>query len=424
MNTPSNVVIVDSYAPTRRLAEEFGRSGAGLVRVQSTPEVPAVYRGSFDVNGYLANLVHDGDLAATARAVAAYHPVAVVPGGEVGVELADALAERLGLPGNGVELSPARRDKYLMIETVRRAGLAAARQRLVTEPAEAAEWHRSVGGRIVIKPLRSAAGNGVHFCDHPDQSRRAAERLLGADNVFSQTNTALVAQEYLRGTEYMVNTVSRDGHHRICEIWRTTRIAANGVLDLSDTVYLMPQAGPVQETLGEYAGRVLDALGIRHGPAHIEIKLTGDGPVLVEVGARICGANLPYYAQIAQGGSQLDWTVAAYLRPSWFLENYAKPRPPGLSCAYVGLVSPVSGVLRGYRHLDRIRELESFFEMSVVVQPGQPIRPTVDDVSYPALVVLMHEAEETVLRDANTIRYLDGADMYDVPPEQADGSEN
>jgi hypothetical protein len=82
-------------------------------------------------------------------------------------------------------------------------------------------------------------------------------------------------------------------------------------------------------------------------------------------------------------------------------------------------VSPVSGILRGYRHLERIRELESFFEMRTAVAPGQPIRPTVDDLSYPLLVILMHESEETVLHDANTIRYLDGHDLYDVVPDEA-----
>jgi hypothetical protein len=420
MTAAANVVIVDSYAPTRTLADEFRKAGAGLVRVQSTAQVPAVYRGPFDLGGYLDNVVHEGDLSATARAVEAYHPVAVVAGGEVGVEFADALADRLGLPNNGLAHSAARRDKYLMIETIRRAGLAAARQLLVERPEDVAEWHRSIGGRIVVKPLRSAGGDGVYFCDSPAESVRAAERILAEENIFSTRNTGAVAQEYLRGTEYMVNTVSRDGHHRVCEIWRTTRIAANGVLDLSDTVYLMPRSGPVQDVLAGYAGEVLDALAIRHGPAHVEIKLTGSGPVLVEAGARICGAGLPHYAQVAHGSSQLDWTATAYLRPECFLAHHTDPVPRELACAFVGLVSPVSGTLRGYRHLDRIRQLESFFEMRVAVAPGDRIARTIDDLTYPVLTVLMHESEETVLRDANTIRYLDGTGMYDVAEDPAE----
>jgi biotin carboxylase len=333
-----------------------------VLRVQSTPEVPAAYRGPFDLSDYLGNIVHRGDLAATARAVGAHRPVAVVPGGEIGVEVADALGESLALPTNGTALSAARRDKYVMIETIRKAGVACARQTLVTDEREALAWHRSLGGRVVVKPLRSAAGNGVHFCDTPEESAAAAKAVIGSENVFSERNTAAVAQEYLRGTEYMVNTVSRDGVHRVCEIWRTTRITANGVAELSDTVYLMPRLGEVRGRLTAYAGEVLDALGIRHGPAHVELKLTDSGPVLVEAGARIGGANLPHYAQLAHGASQLDWTVDAYLDPDRFLARHKDDDPRGLHCAFVGLVSPFSGTLRGYPYLGRLRALESFHE--------------------------------------------------------------
>lgn len=408
------VCVVDSYGLSKSLVDEFVRRGAAVLRVQSTPEVPAAYRGPFDLSGYVGNIVHRGDLAATARAVAAHEPVAVVPGGEIGVELADALGESLGLPTNGTALSAARRDKYVMIETIRRAGVAAARQTLVTDEREALAWHRSVGGRVVVKPLRSAAGNGVHFCDTPEESAAAARAVIGSENVFSDRNTAVVAQEYLRGTEYMVNTVSRDGVHRVCEIWRTTRITANGVADLSDTVYLMPRRGEVQDRLTAYAGEVLDALGIHHGPAHVEIKLTDSGPVLVEAGARIGGADLPHYAQIARGASQLDWTVDAYLHPDRFLARHKDDDPRALHCAFVGLVSPFSGTLRGYPHLERIRRMESFHEVRTAVAPGRRLRRTVDDLSYPLFVILLHENEETVLRDANTIRYLDGPSFYDV----------
>ncbi|WP_225830418.1 ATP-grasp domain-containing protein [Streptomyces sp. NK08204] len=412
MHATPLVCVVDSYGLSKLLVDEFLRRGAAVVRVQSTPDVPAACRGPFDLSDYRDNIVHRGDLAATARAVAAHRPVAVVPGGEAGVELADALSELLGLPTNGTALSAARRNKYLMIETVRQAGLAAARQAFVTDERAVRAWHGSMGGRIVVKPLRSAAGNGVHFCDTPEESAAAARAVIGSKNVISERNTAAVAKEYLRGTEYMVNTVSRDRVHRVCEIWRTTRITANGVADLPDTMYLMPRRGEVQDRLTAYAGEVLDALGVRHGPAHVEIKITASGPVLVEAGAGI--GTLPHYAHLARGASQLDWTVDAYLDPDRFLARHKDDDPRALHCAFVGLVSPFSGTLRGYPHLEQLRALESFHEVRVSVAPGQRIRRTVDDLSYPATVLLLHDSEETVLRDANTIRYLDGPSFYDV----------
>jgi len=46
------------------------------------------------------------------------------------------------------------------------------------------------------------------------------------------------------------------------------------------------------------------------------------------------------------------------------------------------------------------------------VRPGEEIKKTVDDLSYPILINLMHPMEEVVLRDAENIRYLDGFDFY------------
>src|SRR5690242_520327 len=106
-----NVVMVDAYAPTRRLAPVFHQAGFQVVRVQSTAEPPLVYRGDFDLSPYAGNIVHKGDLDVTLDAVRGFDPVAVVAGGEIGVEFADLLSSALGLATNGTALSAARRDK-------------------------------------------------------------------------------------------------------------------------------------------------------------------------------------------------------------------------------------------------------------------------------------------------------------------------
>lgn len=414
MTIHGNVVIVDAYHPTRRLAPEFRKAGYDCVRVQSTLDVPEVYRGTLDTSDFVADIVHRGDLDETVRALAQYRPVAVVPGGEFGVEFADQLSERMGLPTNGTTHSAARRDKYVMVETIKAAGIPGSEQLLVTDEEQLRSWHRSLGRRVVVKPIRSSAGDGIFFCDTPDQSAAAYRALVGAGNVFSMRNEGVVAQEYLTGGEYVVNTVSRDGHHHVTDIWKTGRLSANGVLDLCDAVYLRPSQGEQSEQLTHYAGQVLDALGIRHGPAHLEVKLTPAGPRLVEVGARIAGGDIPYYAGLGIGESQIDWTVDAYVAPERFLERCAQPYRIRHHFASVAMISPVAGTLAGYRNLDVIEGLESFLELRQLVQPGQPLRPTVDDLTYPLIVNLRHEIEEVVLRDASTLRFLDGESLYEL----------
>ncbi|GHJ42334.1 biotin carboxylase [Streptomyces sp. TS71-3] len=414
MSRKGHVVIVDPFSPFNRVAQQFRKAGYDCVRVETIAGIPEAYRASFSLDDYVDNITHTGDFAGTLEAVAGYRPAAVLPGGERGVEFADRLAEALGLPNNGTDLSAARRDKFTMVETLKEAGVRGARQILVTDEDELRAWHERLGRRVVAKPIRSAGGDGIRFCGTPHQSVAAYRSLSAADSFFEFRNEGVVAQEYLYGGEYVVNTVSRDGRHHLTDIWKTTRLTANGVLDLCDSIRLLPRRSPEGGPLGDYAEEVLGALGIRHGLGHLEVKLTPEGPCLVEMGARIPGGDIPYYARLGLGESQIDWVVDAYVAPQRFHERCETDYRIQKHFVSVAMISPLKGTLRSYPHLDAVRGLESVLDVRTLVEPGGQVLPTVDDFTYPMIVNLCHEIEETVLRDYTTLRFLDGEGFYDL----------
>jgi biotin carboxylase len=412
------VVLVDTYGAASRLAPAFHAAGYIPIRVQSTPGVPAVYRGRPDPFPFIADIVHRGDLVDTLNALLPFDPVAVIPGCEPGVELADALSEALnpltGAPTNGTALSSARRNKYDMVERIKERGVHGARQILVSSEDQLRQWHTEIGGMAILKPLRSSSNDGVTWCRTPDDSVQAFHRLNGRENINSEASDGVVAQEYLIGAEYLVNTMSRDGQHHVCDIWKTHRISANGVPDLMVACQILPAAGEVQDKLVPYAFDVLDALDIRHGAGHVEIKMTPDGPCLVEVGARMAGQDIPGYAALAIGESQVDWMVDAYVRPHRFKQRAAHQYRLHRSIAWAKMVAPHSGTLVSYRGLQAIKELESFRDIQFQVHPGQQLAKTVDDSTYPVTVTLMHEVDDILLRDLWTLRYIDGEHFYDL----------
>ncbi len=419
------VVMVDLYAPTMRLAQGYLDRGFSVVQLRSTPEVPPVYRG-FDRTSLAGAIVHDGGLDdgpaldRTLAAVAALDPVAVTTGGETGVELADLLSARLGLPSNGPALSAVRRDKFAMIERIRSAGLHAARQLLVPGPEELADWHRELGGRVVIKPTRSAGNDGVWFCATPAESVAAYQRIAPARNIFGVTNEGVVAQEFLVGGEYVVNTVSCAGEHRTTDMWKYVKISANGVTDRVAAAISVTDDDPRAAELIGYAHAVLDALEIAYGPAHLEIMMTPDGPALVEIGARLCGADTARYAESARGESQIDWTVRAFTDPAGFGRDHRRPATLQAHAAMAFLTSPHEGVLRGYPRLAQVRALPSYVDHVAIVRPGERLRRTVSDVTEPMMIGLAHPVRDVLERDLGTVMYLDGDGFYDVAPGEAD----
>ncbi|MEU3963315.1 ATP-grasp domain-containing protein [Streptomyces buecherae] len=408
------VVMVDVYSPSMRLARAFMDRGYGVVRVQSTAEVPPVYKGAFDRADFVNNIVYEGDFDSMIEAVAKHQPTAVLAGGELGVELADRISEALGLATNGTALSGARRNKFVQIEALKAAGLRGARQLLIPNEEELAAWHREIDGRVVVKPLRSAGNDGVFFCDTPEDSTAAYRAVLEQTTIFAERNEAAVAQEYLIGTEYVVNTVSRDGKHRATDLWKYIKMSANGVRDRQAGVHLVPADDPVRQELIDYAFAVLDALGILHGPAHLEVMMTQDGPCLVEVGSRICGADKAYYAMLAAGESQIEQTVDAFVDPERFLAQHQRPYRVQRHVGIAWLTSPVTGTLRSYPLLDQVRELESFNNVSINVQPGQQLPLTVNDLTEPMTIGLAHPVAAVVERDFTTLSYLDGPGFYEV----------
>lgn len=406
------VAVVDCYGTSHRYVDAFADAGGEVVHVRSTP---ALLPGVTDVDSarFSDTFAYEQDLDALAEKLAASRVRAVLPGRESGVELADALSERLALTtANGTALSPARRDKYLQIERLRAANVPTMRQLRTDDEDQLHAWHTQLGRTVVVKPVRGALGHGVRFCDTPEESVAALAVLRNTTSALGEPITDLVAQDYLIGAEYIVNTASCDGVHTVTDVWSTDRITVNGVRDLVVAQILLASDDPSVDALTPYAFQVLDALGIRYGAAHLEIKLTPDGPRLVEAAARPSG--LPYHVADAIGEGQLEWAVDAYVRPERFHERVGTPYRRKQAVAWAALVSPASGRLVTYRALDEVRKLDSVRGVHLLVQPGEKITATTWDLEYPAILTLRHPVEAVLRRDLNTLRYLDGAGMFEV----------
>jgi len=290
MTVQGAAVVVDAYSTGARLAPRFAAAGLPVVHVQSSPTLPGFYLRGFRDGDFAENVVHEGDLEATAKRVAAHDPAFVVVGSEPGVPLSDALSELLGLPSNGSALSAARRDKNAMSEALRGAGLRTAEALKTAGAEEAVAWAAERGGApVVVKPLDSAGTDGVSICTDAAAIRASFAANLGRPNALHGANKELLVQELLEGTQLFVNSISWEGVHHVSEVWRDNKLrrGANFIYDYEE---LLPRHGEQQDQVVPYVESVLDALGIRFGPAHTEVMLTDSGPVLVESGARMHGS--------------------------------------------------------------------------------------------------------------------------------------
>jgi hypothetical protein len=372
-----------------------------------------------DLAAYRENLVvaSEADLDGVLAALARLEPVAVLAGQEPGVPLADLLSERLGLASNGSARSAARRDKYRMIDALAGAGLTCARQCRSSDPEELARWATAHGGfPTVVKPLSSASTDHVYICDTADEVAAAARRVLSATDIFAARNTHALAQSFLSGTEYIVDTVSVDGRPYVCGVWEYEKTVLESGRRIYDRdVLLDPAAAPVPELIA-YVGSVLKVLGIDHGPAHAEVIMTPEGPALVEIGARLNGNMNPAFHDACLGGNQADLTALAYTRPQEFLERFAdRVYTKRLDAVVLNTSTTLDGVVTAVDDavVRKIAELPTVRLVSVKLAPGKRLRPTEDLLTSPLRIFMTGPDPDSLLQDYRVIQDLKDA-VYEL----------
>jgi len=397
-------VLVDSYTTGNYLPPAFARLDADVVHVRSTPELLTSMVGP-DLSQYRADAGY-GTAAELAQRLAEYRPVAVLAGQEPGVPLADALAEQLGLPGNGTAQSSARRDKYEMIESLRRAGVRCADQLKSADKAEVLAWVAERGEYpVVVKPLNSAATDGVEICSDAEQVAAAVDAILGSKTIYEELNREVLVQSFLAGEEYVVDMVSVDGHRYTCGVWRYQKRLL-GTHNIYDLEFALDDTDPVVDALIEYVDSALTALGIVQGATHAEVIVTPQGPTLVEVGARLAGNMHPGFHDLALGANQADVTALAYLRPQEFLDRfgdsrYTKRREAAVYTAPTTLDGTVASIDETV--VKKIEDLDAVFGMNVKIKPGGRIRPTVDLYTSTLRVFLQAASAEELDQDYRQI---------------------
>jgi biotin carboxylase len=408
------IVIVDPYSAGAMLAEALRARGVKCIAVESSSAIPKSMRSRFNPGVFHDVIQHDAGYDQTLHAVRHYQPSFVIAGCESGVELAERLANELALPANGATLREARRDKYLMAEAVSTQGLRTAQQFLSDDVEAIINWiSNTLDWPVILKPPKSVASDDVFCCRSVDEVRKAAEKILSGTNVLGYRNSSVLVQEFLSGTEYVVDTVSCKGKRKTTAFWQYNRPASaeSGEFVCYDAMTLLPYHGKRQEIMQSYVFGVLDALAIHFGPAHCELMWVDGEPVLIEVAARLAGGVNALLSGICASVNQLDETVNAMLAPGQFLAGLSDIPSLQRRAVNLFLMPHRQGRLVRLRGLEEIRRLPTLHSLSVGAQPGDMIKRVA------GLVTLVGEDIQLIERDINVIRSLERDGIFEVEDE-------
>lgn len=264
----------------------------------------------------------------TLEEVKKYDPLLILPGNEKGVILATKLSHDLNLLGNPIENLDAMTLKNEMHNRLRECGLRYIRGKVVDSLEDAIDFYDSENLKeVVIKPTYSAGGASVRICSNKEEMIESLKKLLShSANCYGDNDNKFLIQEKINGEEYIVNTVSCNGLHRVTLIWKYTKVKTNDGAIVYDSSVTVNELSIGEAEMVEYAYQVADAIGIQYGPVHGEYMIDENGPVLIEVNCRPCGANMEAeFLNRISGQHETDSILDAYLKPELFKANHLMP---------------------------------------------------------------------------------------------------
>lgn len=205
------------------------------------------------------------------------------------VQLAE-VRTHFGVGGPSVDTAERFRDKALMKDTLRAAGIPVARHKLLHSFDDAASFVAEVGFPIVLKPPAGAGCKATWRV-------RDAEELKGA--LFASRPTPqnpTLAEEFLKGREYSFETITIGGEPRFHSISQYLPTP----LEVTETPWIQWCVLEPRDIYGhEYddvravGTKVVKSLGLVDGFTHMEWFRRTDGTIAVgEIAARPPGANI------------------------------------------------------------------------------------------------------------------------------------
>ncbi|MEV5210948.1 ATP-grasp domain-containing protein [Micromonospora sp. NPDC053740] len=240
-------------------------------------------------------LVADGGLAGVASS------------SEYFVSDAARVAATFGLPAADADALARCRLKDVQRAALEAGGVSVPRFAAVEDVAQAVEVAEAIGLPVVLKPVSGSGSVGVRLCRDLEETAWWAGELLGraTDERGNPVPTRVLIEAAVTGPEFSVETFD-------------SSVVAVVAKHLGPQPYFVeighdvpaPVPDATATVLGDTAVRALVALGLGWGAAHTELRLSTQGPIVIEVNPRLAGGMIPVAVHAATGIDLVDAVVA------------------------------------------------------------------------------------------------------------------
>ena len=358
---------------------------------------------------YEFDMIYEKDtFEETLEEVQKFNPLLVVPGNERGVILATRLSYELGLLGNSIENLDAMTLKNEMHNRLAERGLRSIKGKVIHSLDEALEFYDEENLKeVVIKPTYSAGSASVRICLNRDEMIDSIKHLFDKVNYYGDKIDELLVQERINGVEYIVNTVTHKGTHRVTLVWKYNKVRTSEGAIVYDSCETVNELSLGEAEMVEYAYKVADALEIQYGPVHGEYMIDEKGPVLIEVNCRPCGGGMPAdFLDLISGQHETDSILDSYLKPKCFFDELKKNYKLYSHGTLKFFITPKNMIVRSSPIVNIEKKLKAFHESTLINTTYNDMffQKTEDLNTAAGYAFLVHKEKSAVDHDLNFLR--------------------
>ncbi|MBI3090971.1 MAG: ATP-grasp domain-containing protein [Candidatus Tectomicrobia bacterium] len=350
---------------------------------------------------------HDGALAlrfnqprTAARVIERYareHPIhGIVAVGDLPVRTAALASARLGLPHNPSTAAAACRNKYLARRLLRAAGVSVPPFARFPLDADAADAARQVAYPCVLKPLALSASRGVVRAGGPAEfvvAFRRVAALLRTAEVRVRRDEAddwILVEGYLEGREATLEGLLDNGVLRVLAIFDKPDPLEGPFFE--ETLFVTPsrEDAATQAAMVKEVDRACRALGLVRGPIHAELRLTPQGPRILEIAARAIGGLCSRTLRFGTGMSLEELII----RHALGLE--IEPRREDRAVGVMMLPIERPGIYERVEGIEAARAVDGIDEVTITAKSSQALLPLPEGGSYLGFIFARGDSPQQV----------------------------
>ncbi|SNR52626.1 argininosuccinate lyase [Haloechinothrix alba] len=276
------------------------------------------------------------------------------------LEAVAEVADALGLAGPSGEVMRVATRKHLVRKALQDAGLANPAFAVTRTWEDCLAAAAEIGYPLVAKPTDLNAGTAVRRIDDDASLKDAFWEITGTErNTRDQPlERAVLLEQLIDGQELSVEAATCHGETTIIGITDKT---VTGAPAFVESGHMFPALLDREEArdVEAYVRAALDAIGYTHGLTHTEVRLTPNGPRIVEINPRQAGGYIFDLVHRVTGTHPLELLVELSLGRNPQVGTASAPtltaEAPSGSAAVFFVMSPVEGTLQevhGTAHLD------------------------------------------------------------------------